>query len=291
MIFLEFDLAGAEWVIVAYASNDANMIRVVNGSASPHVVTGTLITGASEALVEAENKIVGSQTDPGIIAKLRRQHFPELLDGGYFVPRTMSIRQCGKKSNHGLNYGMQHRTFALQNEIAEKEAERIVELYSTKAYPGIQNYWLGIRTELRKDRTLHNCFGRKVRLLGDFGNELWQAGYSFKPQSTVADIMNQAMRRAYVAKSPAMHAMEMAAQVHDSLLVEYPEDDAVRVSDFCQEMTELLRPELTYGETTFRLNCDVKVGRGWGSMTPLGRDPAGNSRNYVESFEAWRAAA
>src|SRR5215510_138225 len=133
MMMLEFDLAGAEWVVVAYLANDENMIGVVKSGKSPHIVTGSLISGASEDFVLQEHKLVGSHTDPNTIEMLRRQL---TIPPGIFLPRIMSIRQAGKKSNHGLNYNMKYRRFALENEMPEADAEPIVNAYVNKAYPG-----------------------------------------------------------------------------------------------------------------------------------------------------------
>src|SRR5215475_10772879 len=104
MLFLNFDKAGAEWVVVAYLSGDERMLDIVKSGRSPHVATGALISGASEQLVQLEHEKVGEANDPYAIEEIRAS-IPELRLGSYFLPRTMSIRQAGKKSNHALNYG------------------------------------------------------------------------------------------------------------------------------------------------------------------------------------------
>ena len=71
MIFLEFDKAGAEWVVVAYLSGGENMISVVEQRKKPHTITGSLMSGLSEEQVNAENKIVGHHTDAETVRRLR----------------------------------------------------------------------------------------------------------------------------------------------------------------------------------------------------------------------------
>jgi DNA polymerase I-like protein with 3'-5' exonuclease and polymerase domains len=268
-MLIEFDLTGAEWVICAYLSGDKNMLSTVEEGRDPHIATGSLISGASETFVEAEHQLVGSQTDPDIIRSYRSK-----LDvpRGVFLPRSMSIRQAGKKSNHGLNYGMGHRRFALENEMLETEAKPIVEAYSTVAYPGIQEYWKSVRDELRADRTLTNCFGRKVRLLGEWGQELWRDAYAFKPQSTVFDVCRTGMVAAYEDQSAAFKPAQLAAQIHDSVLYDYMSDNLDGLAEFCWKMKcvhmrPLLRIKDPKGqEREFQLGVDVKIGRNWGSM-------------------------
>jgi DNA polymerase I-like protein with 3'-5' exonuclease and polymerase domains len=274
MILLEFDLSGAEWVIVAYKSNDTNMIGVVTSGKSPHVVTGSLISGVPEDLVEKENKIVGSKTDPIIIDQLREKELPELFDiKGAFLPRTMSIRQAGKKSNHGLNYGMKYRLFALTNEIPEKDAIIMCDAYSDVAYPGVKDYWKGTIEQLRKDRTLTNCFGRKVKLLGEWGNDLFMQAFSYVPQSTVVDIVNEAMCLVYENEDPLFINTELMAQVHDSLVLQYPLPQNAKewedLTAFALRVKEYMRPELEYSGHKFRLKSDMKLGLSWGRMSEV----------------------
>ena len=267
--FLEFDLAGAEWVVVAYLSGDPNMIKVVESGESPHVATGHLISRAPKYLVEKENKFVGSATDPHLIEELRRVHTPELFDGDFFLPRTMSIRQAGKKSNHGLNYDMRHRRFALENEMPEKDAERIVDLYRNQAYPGLVEWHTEIREELRTTRSLTNLMGRKIRLFDQAGPELWNKAYSFKPQGTVADICLQGMCAAYEDDHAIMVDLDLNAQVHDSILFQYPDDDMDRLREFAWRVKMHMSPLLEARGRKFRLGVDCKIGSNWGEMEKL----------------------
>jgi DNA polymerase family A len=272
MIILEFDLAGAEWVVVAYLSGDPNMLGVVRSGKSPHVVTGALISGASEEFVLQEHKLIGSHTDATTIHMLRQGLS---VPPHVFLPRVMSIRQAGKKSNHGLNYNMKYRRFALENEMLETDAQPIVEAYINKAYPGIKNYWLGIKRELKDNkRTLTNFFGRKVKLRGEWGEELFNQAYSFKPQSTVVDVVNRAMRLAYEDESSDFENFFLGAQVHDSLHVQVrvprnPDEWASLARMVLKLKEDYMRPELEYNGTKFRLGCDAKLGLNWGHMEPF----------------------
>jgi len=67
---MEFDKAGAEWIVVAYLTGDARMIDVVESGKSPHIVTGHYMTGLPEDIIEKEAKLVGHHTDPSIIADI-----------------------------------------------------------------------------------------------------------------------------------------------------------------------------------------------------------------------------
>ena len=132
---VELDLSGAEWQVVAFVSNDPNMIEVVRSGKDPHVVTGSLISNAPEDVVVREDKVVDKASEPDLVSRLRAD-MTELEDiPNLFLPRAMSIRQAGKKSNHGLNYNMGYRRFALENEMQEGESKTIVEHVSQQSLP------------------------------------------------------------------------------------------------------------------------------------------------------------
>jgi DNA polymerase family A len=267
-MLLEFDLAGAEWVIVAYISGDSNMIGVVESGESPHVATGHLISRVSKELIIKEDELLKSATDPDLIRMIRESALPEIFDGDPFLPRSMTIRQAGKKSNHGLNYDMRYRRFALENEMPEADAKPIVELYRTVAYPGLLDYHKEVRDELKSnDRTLVNLLGRKVRLLDQPGPELWDSAYSFKPQSTVFDICRQAFMRVYHDDSPAVAPARLKANIHDSIMYSYPNDTSEdQVVEFCQRVRQYMSIPLVAKNRQFRLGVDVKRGPNWGAM-------------------------
>jgi len=282
MLFLNFDKAGAEWVVVAYLSGDERMLDIVKSGRSPHVATGALISGASEQLVQLEHEKVGEANDPYAIEEIRAS-IPELRLGSYFLPRTMSIRQAGKKSNHALNYGEGYRVFALYNEMEESEAKKIVDFYTTRAYPGVRLYHQSIERELRSNgRTLINCFGRKVVLRGPWDAHLLKKGYSFKPQSTVVDMVNEGMTKSYEDESEDMYDLEILAQVHDSLLSQHPiphsPSEWTRLARACQRVDRYMSPVCNYGHSSisaFKIKTDLKIGLDWQHMekVSIGKDP------------------
>lgn len=286
-MLLEFDLAGAEWVVVAYLTGDKNMLGVVQSGKSPHIVTGSLMTGAPEDIVLLDHKLVDKLTDPVAIEAVRSAH-PEIGEAcSIFLPRSMSIRQAGKKSNHGLNYDMKYKRYALENEIEEREAMLMVDSYKTKAYPGIPEWHRSIQKELRdNDRCLWNCFGRKVRLLDEWGPELFDAAYSFKPQSTIGDISLQGMCAAYEDDAYYMRMADLLTQTHDSVTYQYPVGHWKSMARFVSHMMyRHLRPELEYNGYKFYINSDLKVGRSWGHMIEVKVEEGGRLDEHLEA--AW----
>ena len=268
-MFLELDLAGAEWVIVAYIADDPAMISVVESGESPHVATGYFMTDVPKELIVKEHKLLGAATDPELIADVRKRELEEMMDVAQFLPRSMTVRQAGKKSNHGLNYDMRYKRFALTNEIPENEAAVLVDTYHD-VYPNVRKrFHKDVQDDLRKTRTIVDLFGNKVRLLDQPGPDLYDKAYSYKPQSTVANIVKRAMRLCYEDRSALFEPMEMCANVHDSLLFDYPSQPWDRFVEFAHAVRDYMSPELSVNGHSFVLNVDAKYGKNWGDMQPL----------------------
>jgi hypothetical protein len=283
-LLIELDKAGAEWVVVAYLSGDGQMLKVLRSTRSPHVITGSLISGCPQDLVEKESKLVGLQTDPNLV-ETSRQELPELQGNGYFLPRTMSIRQAGKKANHGLNYGLGYKTFALYNEMEERDAKEIVRRYHEDAYPGIRQWHEKIKRQLAKDKTLSNCFGRKRKFIDAWGMELWLDAYSFIPQSTVVDMVNIGMTKAFDDKSLDF---QLLAQVHDSILIQVPPEWEKAAQDCKKIALDYMMPTIQYGAREFQIPTDVKVGYDWSNMRGVSvtsQTLAADIREAIEAIE------
>ena len=284
-ILAEADKSGAEWVVVAYDAQDERMIEVTKGDISPHVITGSLIAGCSQEDVERDNKIVGHNTDPVTIRNLRKDQFPELEEICSFLPRTMSIRQAGKKSNHGLNYDMQYTRFALENEMPLSESKDIVQLYRTRAYPGVPLWHEDIRQRVANDRELVNCFGRKRPFPGPLSTSLFQQAYAYIPQSTVGDICFTAMRQ---WRRDTL-GLELLSNVHDSLLTQFdaesPEDVPYDSLVTFATDKEYLNPVCCYKGREFQIPTDLKLGVAWGEDDMV-EVPCGDPNAMREAVEA-----
>jgi DNA polymerase I-like protein with 3'-5' exonuclease and polymerase domains len=271
---INFDKAGAEWVIVAHMSQDARMLDVIKSGRSPHTVTGSLITGAPEEVVEKEDKILKTTTDPILIEQMRREHMPELFKMNLlFLPRIFSIRQCGKKSNHGLNYWMQKREFAYQTEMEERDCQRVIDLYTKRAYANIPLWWEAVKRELQNnDRVLLNPFGRKRRFLGEWNRDLWKAAIAHLPQSTNVDMVNQAMKLCF-RDDWLMDFIDHILQNHDSILFQAPietRDDWLYNAHAALKIKKYMEPIVRYGAIEpFRVGTDMKIGPTWGDMAEV----------------------
>jgi DNA polymerase I len=272
-VFIEADKRQAEWVVVAYATGDAAMIDAVESGQDVHTHTAMRMFNVPADVVKLDHKLCGHSTDSDHIASIRSGNLElakAMRDSGKRWPRTMSLRQCGKKSNHGLNYDEGPHGFAMINEIEIGEAKPIVEMYHA-IYPGIRIWYESIKRQLQKDRTLTNCFGRSVRFLDNWGDKLWKSSYSMIPQSSVVDSLNMGMQQIYesdICQLAAMNA-DILAQVHDSVLIQMPIHqlaDRDTFESFIERVKDYTSPEMTYSARTFKIATDFKFGVNWGEF-------------------------
>ncbi|SRR5216684_509512 len=276
-VLWEVDKRQAEWVIVAYLCGDANMIKVIEEGRDTHVHTASLMFSADPELIRLDDKLIGYNSDPDLIRELREKD-DKLEKYANSFPRTMSARQCAKRANHGLNYAEGYGKFSMINEIDQSEAKRVVEMYHL-IYPGIRIWYEHIKRLLQKDRSLTNCFGRKVRFMDAWSEELFKSAYSMLPQSTSVDALNQGMIKIYNDSSICGvdgTNIDILAQVHDSILTQVPLKVMLspEFAKIQERVYNYLSPELHYNGRSFKIATDSKYGFNWSGFSvennPLG---------------------
>jgi len=297
--FIEVDKRQAEWIAVAYLTGDANMIKAIEDGVDVHTHTASLMFGVPNDIIKLESKLVGHSTDADYIEEVRHSDLAivaAMRDSSKKWPRTMTLRQCGKKSNHGLNYDEGAYGFALINEIEIAEAKPIVAMYHD-IYPGIRIWYESVKRQLQKDRTLTNYFGRAVRFLDAWGDKLWKSAYSMLPQSTIVDSLNQGMARIYgdpwICGKSGLNG-DVLAQVHDSILMQFPIialKEKTVFDKLISTITDMTSPEITYSGRTFKIASDYKFGLNWGEFNEE-RNPGGmiefnDHASFMKTLNEW----
>lgn len=236
-IIVNCDLSQAENRVVAYIAPELSMMRAFEAGTDIHRQTAGLIFGKPIDTISDEP---GSST----------------IGGGRF-----SERFWGKKANHGLNYDLGYKTFAFYYEIPEVEAKYIVDRYHM-AYPGIRQYHACVRSQLSKDRTLTNPFGRKRLFLDRWGDELFKEAYSFIPQSTVADKLNRDGLAYVYYNQRLFRCMDLLNQVHDSLVFQmnYKTFSYIEMAEAMIRLKESLERPIVWRGTSFSIPCDFELG-------------------------------
>lgn len=298
-VFVEVDKRQAEWVVVAYLTGDANMISAVESGLDVHTHTAQGMFHVPPEIIKLEHKLNSHETNAEIILEQRASNMDiraAMRESGKVWPRSMSLRQCGKKSNHGLNYDEGYRGFAMINEIDESEAKRIVAMYHD-LYPGIRTWYHAVQRQLQSGRILTNCFGRAVRFLGSWNDDLFKSAYSMQPQSTVVDSLNSGMQRIYASDSICGVSganADVLAQVHDSVLMQVPIKFLLDIENFkwfIETVKLYTSPDITYSGRSFKIASDFKFGLNWGGHHPE-RNPGGmqefeDHASFLKALAGW----
>ena len=224
-ILINQDMGQEENRVVAYISGESKMINAFEQGIDIHSQTGAMIRDVS---------------------------IEEVTD---------DIRFEGKRANHGLNYDLGYKTFALYYQIPEKEAQFIVERYH-EIYPGVRQWHNSVRDELSKSsRTLINCFGRRRSFLDRWGHELFKVAYSYVPQSTVAEQMNQAGVVYLYERQDLFPEVQFLNTIHDSIRYQIPLSVGCdRIVEIIKLMKASLETPIEWKGWSFSIPCDAEIG-------------------------------
>ncbi len=239
-IFYSIDLSQAENRMVAYIAPEPAMILAFENKVDIHKQTAALIYGKTIEEIEYEE------------------------------------RQWGKKSNHGLNYGLGYRSFALIHQIQEAFAKWVVESYH-RVYPGVRQWHENIKRELSATRCLENLFGRKRRFYDRWGEDLFRDAYSYIPQSTVAEMIN---RRAilYSYYTDDMKIIDLLNNMHDGLWFQIPISAGLETHERClRNLRASLEAPLKYKAYEFSIPLEASGGFNLGDASEE-KNPTGQRK-------------
>jgi uracil-DNA glycosylase family 4 len=235
-IFIEADMKQAESVIVAHLIGDVRMQH--------------FFKKAFEATTEEEM----AKYD---IHKLTAS----LMFNIPYEEVTKETRRIGKTLRHACSYSAGPQVVADQLGIELKEAKLLLDLYH-RINPLLKVWYQSIQNELRTTRLLTTPLGRKHRFLDRWGDSLFRSGYSFKPQSTVGDFLNQSMRILYDKYGDQIDIM---MQLHDAIYVQC-DDNREAVARTKEMMAECMVRPITIGFEEFIIGIDFKTGYHWGDL-------------------------
>lgn len=184
----------------------------------------------------------------------------------YGVPMeevTKNQRRAAKVINFGVLYGMSPHGLSAATSMSFTEAKKFIDQYFELRAP-IRKY---IDVTLEKAKTegyVETYFGRR-RPTPDVNSSNFmvregakRAAANMPIQGTEADLMKMAMLK---VDERLGDLGEQVLQVHDSILVECPEENAEKVADILKDAMENVYPELK-----IKLKVDVSTGKNWGEL-------------------------
>jgi len=258
-IFLEADLSQAESKVVYVLSGDPELIRLAqlpSWEFDQHTYNAAQIFGISEKDVTKAQRDFGKKTVHGAQRGLRGKKMSDgLLKDGYVVDSV----ECDAK------------------------LDRYLKKFD------IERYFKWVRKQMAMRRRLQNSWGRIWDITHErFGDDLFRRGYSFLPQSEVADLLNMWGLNPTVklldcpkySKFDVLPA-RVCAQIHDAILVSTPPDEAYDIATFIQKSLE--RPRIYFGDTKhgvpLTIGVEFKIGTSWKGTYSFKRLPSRDEFN------------
>jgi DNA polymerase-1 len=226
-VFVSADYSQFELRLAAILANDTKLINDFNGDVDIHTKT------ASE--------VYGIPMDD--VTKLQRR--------------------AAKVINFGVLYGMSPHGLSAATGMGFGEAKSFIEHYFELRAP-IRKF---IDSTLEKAQTngyVETYFGRR-RPTPDINSSNFmvregakRAAANMPIQGTEADLMKMAMLE---VERKLGSLGEQILQIHDSILVECPRENADKVAELLKTTMENVYPELAV-----KLKVDVSIGDNWGEL-------------------------
>lgn len=199
-----------------------------------------------------------------VVARLVWTHLPwtgdikqdKAIASGTPFYRENSVRDMAKRGGHGTNYYGTPPTMAMHLKMPVDVVAHFQAEYF-KAFPGIKKWHQRVITALQTTGKLVTCFGRERIFFGKpDDNSTIREAIAFEPQSTIADILNLAAYK--VQRRWHGGTVKCMAQLHDAILVSYPEEQEDSLVP--QILKEMTIPVPCHGHT---MTIDVECESGW----------------------------
>ncbi len=178
---------------------------------------------------------------------------------------TKQMRRAAKVINFGILYGMSPHGLSVAANMTYEQATHFIERYKTLRQP-LFDYIDRIKEFAKKEGYVETIFGRR-RPMPDIHSSNFmvrsaaeRAAINMPIQGTEADLMKLAMVKVDEVLSQQHNNCRQLLQIHDSILVECPEEVAERVADLLKHTMENVH------ELPVKLTVDVTTGRNWGEL-------------------------
>lgn len=176
---------------------------------------------------------------------------------------TKLQRRAAKVINFGVLYGMSPHGLSAATGMNFTEAKHFIDQYFTLRAP-IRTYLDATLQQAHDRGYVETYFGRR-RPTPDVNSSNFmvreaakRAAANMPIQGTEADLMKMAMLK---VDERLGDLGEQILQIHDSILIECPEENADKVANLLQDTMETIYPGLKV-----KLKVDVSTGKNWGEL-------------------------
>ena len=178
------------------------------------------------------------------------------VPGGAFL-----TRKDGKISVTGnTNYLGTAPTMAKHLHVPTSVIETFQNEYFS-AFPGIREWQLRTIHEVQTKRVLETPLGFRRTFFGrPEDSSTWREAVAFRPQSMVGQILNIAMYRVWSSPLP----IQLVAQLHDAILIQYPEN---LETEIIPQVLSIMEFPVPVGDREMTIPCEAATGWNWGKYS------------------------
>lgn len=178
---------------------------------------------------------------------------------------TKQMRRAAKVINFGILYGMSTHGLSAATGMSYEQAGEFIKRYKEIRKP-LFDYTDHIKEKAKKDGYVETLFGRR-RPMPDIHSSNFvvrqaaeRAAMNLPIQGTEADLMKMAMVKVDDILLAQHNDCRQLLQIHDSILVECPVEEAEHIGKLMKEAMENVY------KLQVRLDVDVTVGDNWGEL-------------------------
>jgi len=239
---------------------------------------------AREVFIPDEGKVFMaadlSQAEARVVAYLaKEQGLIEIFESGKDIHSQVAAsifdrkledvskeeRELAKRIVHASNYGMGARHFAELTELSTADAQEKLNLYHIH-FPRIRIWHMEVARELKRSRILTTPMGRKRMFFGRWNDDLLRDGYSYIPQSTVADVVLQGMIN---IQNALPSSCNIVFNIHDEVVIQIPIvwDLSSTVYKMDELMIKCMSIPIEIHGRTLTIPVNVKCGSNWDEVS------------------------
>lgn len=178
---------------------------------------------------------------------------------------TKQMRRAAKVINFGILYGMSPHGLSVATGMTREQAVKFIDRYKEVRAP-LFVYTDSVKEQAKKDGYVETLFGRR-RPMPDIHSSNFmvrqgaeRAAINMPIQGTEADLMKMAMVKIDELLRSQHNHCNMLLQIHDSILVECPEEVAERIGELLKDTMENIY------KLPVRLDVDITIGDNWGEL-------------------------
>lgn len=225
-VLVSADYSQFELRLAAVLSGDEDMIDMFNKGADIHTMTAASVYGRN----------------PEDVSK--------------------NMRRDAKVINFGVLYGMSPHGLSVATGMTRDQAQAFITKYFELRKP-LLSYLNGLKEQARREGYVETLFGRR-RPMPDINSGNFvvrasaeRAAMNMPIQGTEADLMKMAMIE---VDTKLKGECRMLLQIHDSILVECPENEAEKTAKILKDTMESIY------KLPVKLDVDVSIGKNWGEL-------------------------